>query len=468
MNFESMIATGLAEFKQKLEEFCLTLGEEPLSPEVAHNVTLGITEAAAAASRAAFKVFVEGQDVRCAQVTDNGEVFRLKGLSEKAFLSFWGLLAITRALYQNADDTRTFVPLDAAWGMENKFMVAEVRDATAFAHTQMPAEHVQTLLDKCALFHPHRTQIKRLSRDMEEFISTHRTELDARIRADEEISEGVCAFAVSMDGANVMMREPGAKRGRPAERPIEMRQSENTAYRNTMAGTLTLYGAVPEGEKTPERLSTYYVAHMPEENAVTFKLQLEAEAAAILVKLSPEVPLVFLCDGARSNWRYREVSPVFCKFEALVDCWHTLDHLSLAAEALFGKGAKEAKQWFEKYTTILIEEDDGAQRVLRSMDYFAKTRTLCASSQEAFNHQRTYFVNNASMMTYADFRRRGLPIGSGPVEAACKTLIKQRLCQSGMRWSCKGGQAILDLRAYAKSGRWESMQKHYAELENAA
>jgi hypothetical protein len=458
----------MAVFKQKLEEFCQAESDKPLSPEVAHVLTLGITEAAAAASRAVFKAFLESQDVRCAEVVVGEETFHFKCLSEKAFLSFWGPEVVARALYQNAADTRSFIPLDAAWGMRDHFMVIEVREASTFAHAQMPSEDAQALFEKCALFHPHRTQIKRLARDMENVIDAHRTQLDARIRGEEEPPPGVHALAVSMDGANVLMRESGGKRGRPAERPLEMRQSEDTAYRNAMVGTVTLYGAVPEGEKTPERLSTRYVARMPEENAVRFKSQLEAEVAALVLKLPPQTPKVFLCDAARSLWKYRKQSVLFRTFEPLVDCCHALEHLSLAAEAVFGKGAQEAIQWFERYTTVLIEKDDGARRVLRSMDYYANARSLSASQRTAYKQQRKFFANNASMMTYAQFRRRGLPIGSGPVEAACKTLIKQRLCQSGMRWSSEGGQAILDLRAYIKSARWNSMWKHYNELQNAA
>lgn len=468
MCFDSMIAAGMAAFKQKLEECCQTQSEQPLSPEGAHAVTLAITEAVAAAGKAAFKAFVESKDVRCPEVVADGETFRFKCLSEKTFLTFWGQQALMRSLYQNADDTRTFVPLDAAWGMQNHFMVTEVREAASFAHAQMPSEEAQTLFEKCALFHPHRTQIKHLSRGMEKFINAHRTELNERIRAEEALPAGVCALAVSMDGANVLMREPGAKRGRPAERPMEMRQSENTAYRNAMVGTVTFYGAVPENEKTPERLSTRYVARMPEENAVRFKLELEAEVAAILGRLVPEVPKVFLCDAARAIWKYRSESPLFSTFEPLVDCCHALEHLSLAAEALFGKGSKEALRWFERYVVVLIEEDEGVRRVLRSMDYYGTVRGLSASQRQALKRERTFFANNAHMMTYAQFRRRGLPIGSGPVEAACKTIIKQRLCRSGMRWTSEGGQAILDPRAYIKSGRWDAMWKHYNHLENAA
>jgi len=468
MSFDKMITAGVAAFKQKLEEFCREPSEQALSREVAHAVTLGITEAVAAAGRAAFRGFLESKDVVCAEMVVGDETFRFKYLSEKTFMTFWGQETVTRALYQSADDTRTFVPLDAAWGMEKRFMVPEVREASAFAHAEMPSGEVETLLKKCALFHPHRTQIKRLSREMEEAMSTHRAELDARIRAEEQIPGGVRALSVSMDGANVLMREAGAKRGRPSERPMEMRQSDNTAYRNAMVGAVTLYGAVAENGKTPERLSTRYVARMPEANAVTFKSQLEAEVAAIVGELPPDMPKVFLCDAARSIWKYRAESALFNTFEPLVDCCHALEHLSLAAEALFGKSAEEAQRWFERYTVVLIEEDDGARRVLRSMDYYGATRSLSSTQRQALNQQRTFFANNAPMMTYAQFRRRGLPIGSGPVEAACKTLIKQRFCRSGMRWSTEGGQAILDPRAYIKSGRWDAMWKHYNQLQNAA
>jgi len=58
-------------------------------------------------------------------------------------------------------------------------------------------------------------------------------------------------------------------------------------------------------------------------------------------------------------------------------------------------------------------------------------------------------------MEYKRFRDNGWPIGSGPVEGACKNIVKQRLCRSGMRWSIPGGQAILTLRTIVKSNRWK-------------
>jgi hypothetical protein len=68
----------------------------------------------------------------------------------------------------------------------------------------------------------------------------------------------------------------------------------------------------------------------------------------------------------------------------------------------------------------------------------------------------TYFDNHVHQVRYARYVEQGIPIGSGVTEAACKTLVKQRLCCSGMRWKPEGAQIILSLRALVlTNGRWE-------------
>jgi len=181
-----------------------------------------------------------------------------------------------------------------------------------------------------------------------------------------------------------------------------------------------------------------------------------------------EVIKVLICDGARGIWNYVEESGRYHGYEKLIDYWHTLEHLSLAAEAVFGKGTNEAKYWYGNYARQLIENDDGAQRAVRSMAYHEKRGGLSSARKAALAVQQTFFARNQRRMTYANFRRRGLPIGSGPVEAACKTLVKTRLCRSGMRWTRHGGQRILDLRTYVKSNRWDAFWSNYNALRNAA
>ena len=183
--------------------------------------------------------------------------------------------------------------------------------------------------------------------------------------------------------------------------------------------------------------------------------------------MGESVTKVLLNDGHRTIWNYIDRSERFAAYEKLIDVYHTREHLSHAAEALFGKKSAAAKDWYAKWHDKLLEEDDAALGGIRSMDYYAKKRTLPKRRLKDLKKEHTFFRRNHLRMTYADFLRRGVPIGSGPVEAAGKSVVKTRMCRSGMRWSRIGGQYILNLRAYAKAERWESFWKHYTHLKQA-
>ncbi len=90
------------------------------------------------------------------------------------------------------------------------------------------------------------------------------------------------------------------------------------------------------------------------------------------------------------------------------------------------------------------------------MEQLAKKTSLTKTIKDDLLAALTYFINHRHMMDYATQVNQQLPIGSGVTEAACKTLVKQRLCGSGMRWKDKGAKVILSLRALVQSkGRWQ-------------
>lgn len=82
-------------------------------------------------------------------------------------------------------------------------------------------------------------------------------------------------------------------------------------------------------------------------------------------------------------------------------------------------------------------------------------RCSAAQTQEAVRQAIGYFTGNRERMRYATFRQQGLFVGSGVIEAGCKTIVGHRLKQSGMRWSLRGANAIIALRCAQLSGRWE-------------
>lgn len=277
------------------------------------------------------------------------------------------------------------------------------------------------------------------------------------IREGETPSAGTRVLAMGLDGANVRLAEPGARKGRPGERPGKETPKETTsAYRNAMVASFTCYGEVAKGEKTPRRLQTRYVARMPEPGAASFKRRVEAEWDAWKRKLGSDVVTICLCDAHRAIWNYIDKDPRFEGSLKLVDFYHAAEHLSLAAEALFGKNSVAGTAWYETWKARLLGEDGAAKRLLRAMGNEARRRQLSTARRRALASHRTFFRRNGKRMTYAEFRRRGYPIGSGPTEAACKTLVKERLCRSGMRWTRSGGQHVLRLRTLQKSGRWDA------------
>ena len=90
------------------------------------------------------------------------------------------------------------------------------------------------------------------------------------------------------------------------------------------------------------------------------------------------------------------------------------------------------------------------------MEKLTRKKGLTKTVKEDLAQALTYFTNHQHQMNYAEHIAAQLPIGSGVTEAACKTLVKQRLCCSGMRWKNQGAGIILSLRSLVQSGdRWE-------------
>ena len=177
--------------------------------------------------------------------------------------------------------------------------------------------------------------------------------------------------------------------------------------------------------------------------------------------------VVLLCDGKPSIWSAAESLKSFPEATWILDFYHATEQFSQAAEALFGEKSIRGRRWYEKYRERLRDETHGAQAAIRSLAYHAAKLRRGSDRHKTVRRVIRYCRRNLSKMAYANFRARGLPIGSGPVEAACKTVVAARLKRSGMRWSRIGGQYVLNLRVYVLSNRWEVFWKAYRQLHAA-
>jgi len=137
--------------------------------------------------------------------------------------------------------------------------------------------------------------------------------------------------------------------------------------------------------------------------------------------------------------------------EERVDYYHAVAQLKAALDAAYGENDPRGQAQFKKLRHVLLEEENGAEKIIRALRYLRRKHPRRKRVREVLG----YFRRHRRRMDYAQAVERGLPIGSGVVEAACKTLATQRLKRSGMRWRRTGGQAILTLRALVQSNRFD-------------
>lgn len=457
MNIHKIFEIANREFQQKLNEFCQNHDFTKLTPENAEEFAKGLRAGLSAAGAAAYKAFIESHDENDNTIMKDGVAFRFKQVSRKDFLTPFGEITMERRLYQPNTDGRSYVPLDEKWGMQGQYASMEVRESILYSVALMTPEETACLLGKCALFHPSSTAIKHMISGAGEVIEGQKEALDRRIQENEQVPEGTEAVAISFDGVNVLLSERGKRKGRKAERPkAQQTESEKTAYRHAMVGSISYYGT-EEGQ--PKRLESRYIARMPEAKFLTFRKHLEQEIEACFAQIPEETKILVITDGHRALEKYIRQNALLKDCEILIDFYHAMDHLSVASEIIFGKSSQAASKWFEKWRQLLLHQEHSINGLYRSMKYYSTF--LHGPKREDLRKEMNYFKKRKAKMNYAYYRNKGLTIASGPVEAACKSIVKARLCRSGMRWSRKGGQNILNLRTYVKSGRWESFWNHY-------
>jgi hypothetical protein len=162
--------------------------------------------------------------------------------------------------------------------------------------------------------------------------------------------------------------------------------------------------------------------------------------------------IVVLGDGADWIWRYagRFLAVGAAEIVEIVDIYHAWEHLETVATAVFGPPTPASFAWVEPLKETLLTQ--GVAPILAALGELAPPDpTATAEVRKAVG----YFSTNAARMDYPTFLARHLPIGSGAVESACKTLIEEREKGAGMRWVKADAQAVASLRALWRSGRWK-------------
>ena len=193
------------------------------------------------------------------------------------------------------------------------------------------------------------------------------------------------------------------------------------------------------------------VAVLGDINALQPRLHLEALRQGMMS--APQV--VWISDGARGFWRLYQQHLADLAI-GILDFYHATQQLWDAAEA-YGNtlSTRTPQQWFERLRHQL--RHGYVHHIVKEFGHLVKYPSTSASAKPVLHRVRQYLNAHREHLQYRQFKKLGLPIGSGMVESACKWLITQRFKGTGMRWSESGFNHLLHLRLAWVNGRFDSL-----------
>jgi hypothetical protein len=244
---------------------------------------------------------------------------------------------------------------------------------------------------------------------------------------------------------------------------VPLRNEEN--YKEAGVATISVY------DRRGRRMGTVYLGEMPEAHQVTLTAELTALVQAVLASWQGPMPrLVYLTDAGYHQTNYFE--EVLSRMENprragqclewlwIVDYYHAASYVTRLAQVLFSE-EKTRHAWARRMRRLLRDKDRGVIRVLHSAAQYYGRKTWGKEQAKEYREAYNYLLKHSKDMKYSEYKRVGLPIGSGVTEAGCKVVFTQRFKQSGMTWDRQGGEVILRLRLAELSGVWDEVYREY-------
>jgi hypothetical protein len=289
-------------------------------------------------------------------------------------------------------------------------------------------------------------------------------------------------MVVTADGKGVPMRRPEEEDG---PRPHHRRTKGEKANKKRMACVGAVYSIDPFVRKAEDIIDEVLrdkkskQRPRPQHKHVWAELTREFEGEppvtakeGLFCHLTDELtarnlghdrPVICLMDGERALWDAQAV--YFPEAVGVLDLFHVLERLWAVAHCFHKEGSDESKEFVEQRLRDLLQGRvgyviSGLRRRLKAEKLSGRRRKVVASALE-------YLGNNKEHMRYDEYLARGYPIGSGVAEGACRHLVKDRMEQTGMRWTVAGAQAMLHVRALYLNDQWEEYLEHRVEREQA-
>jgi hypothetical protein len=385
---------------------------------------------------------LQGLDMDAPRVLIDGKAYARVGRYPATYKARQGPLEIERSLYRQVGERNgpTVDAVSLRAGCVGDGWLPEAAQAMAHLLACGTSREAQATSQALKVLPFSRASFERVGHEVGALYGQQRPRVEAALAEQLAVPEGATSVSVSLDRVSVPMEEPKKRQvGRPkkgaAKRPV------SRAWRMAYTGCLTLHDA--QGDA----LVTTRYGRMPQSGAQELAERLARDVQALLTR-APALTVVVLTDGAPELHALLEQAlaahaPAAGSLVRLVDFWHLIEKLGTAAALL------------ERWKLALLNRPGAVWRIASELHASGKRQVRIADGQPV-HEALTYLENHGERMHYANARAAGLPIGSGNVEATCKSLVGLRMKRPGSRWKETTGQHVLDLRALVLSDRWDA------------
>ncbi len=398
--------------------------------------------------------------------------YKKNGNKERKYLSIFGALSITRPSYISQDlgefhklDEYLKLPIGIYWSYNIKELVGESSSESDYAES---IKLLNKILGLGLSGKSSERNANRLGKYVEDFYKENSTELK---------EEGLY-FSAGFDGKGVPKIKPskeirdnpkerlkrGEKKGVKQMATVSVTSSFTPQQRSYESIILGLMGkekeecekeeaSYKENKTTDNRLhkNIHRRAFLADQDkAVEYGIQ-EIKSRMINPKSRFVVPIDAGIGLEDKVMEYVEKYKLKSKFDGIIlDIVHVSEYVWDAATAIFGEQSKFRRAWVKEMLTDLLESK--TLKVIEDLKLNYDKTNLSPNKKEQVKKAITYFTNHQHKMNYKWFLKKGYPISSSIVESTCKHLVKDRMEQSGMRWSSQGAQNMMDLRAVKING----------------
>jgi hypothetical protein len=377
-----------------------------------------------------------------------GQQAQYQELRSKRILTVVGTVEVLRPYYLCAHCHAGQFPADQDLDIAHTEFSPGVRRMQALVGHQVSFDHGREQMKLLAGLEVTTKSVERVAETIGADIARgEQEEIDRCVQLDLPIivGEPVPILYVQMDGTGVpvVKKETVGRKGKLDGLPAHTREAK-------LGCVFTQTSWDEEGYAIRDPDSTTYTGAI--ENAEQFGKRLYVEAWKRGWNRAESK--VVIGDGA--EWIWNIAQDHFPGAIQIVDLYHARQHLWDVARLLYPNDTKRQNAWIGVRQKRWLDKGkiDKLVASLRSI------RVPHPDLARKVHNEADYFANNAARMAYPKFRKRHLFVGSGVIEAGCKTVIGHRLKQSGMFWTVNGANSIITLRCSHLNGRFEDYWEH--------